>query len=180
MPWQMLRALAIAVITVGVSAAAHGAGGGAVPSVASMALLTTLSATVSLPLLLRWTSPAALVPLLTVAQGALHPAFGALTDAPTGQHAGHASAGGGGSAAAMFIAHPAAGLVAATLIVVLDRALAAAFLGRSWWPVLSMPVPPADPSRPADEFDTRARRPGRSDLEQLAPRRGPPLEHARS
>lgn len=179
MPWQLLRALVIAVVTVGLSAAAHGAGGAAPPTITSMALMTALSATISLPLLLRWTSPAALVPLLTVAQGALHPAFGALAGAPMSQHAGHGTAG-AGSTAAMLVAHLAAALLAATLIVLLDRTLRAAFLGRTFWPVLSMPIPAAGPRRPADGFDTRSRNRCSVDLVQLAPRRGPPGEPARS
>lgn len=179
-PWQMLRALVMAVVTVGLSAAAHGAGGAAAPTVSSTALLTALSAIVALPLLLRWKAPVALVPLLTAAQGALHPAFGALADAPMSQHAAHGMTGGGGSAAAMLMAHLAAGLLAASLVVLLDRSLAAAFHGRTLWPVLSAPIPVAGRTRPACGFDTRGRSHRSVDLVHLAPRRGPPVEPALS
>lgn len=179
MPWQMLRALVVAVITVGLSAAAHGAAGAPPPALTSTALLTALSATVSLPLLLRWRSPAALVPLLTVTQGALHPAFTALSAAAPSSHAGQHAASGmatgaGGSTAAMVAAHCAAGLVAASLVVLVDRALAASVLGRVRWPVLSMPNPPEEPARPAAGFDTRGRLGRAADLVHVAPRRGPP------
>lgn len=164
----------MAVITVGFSTVAHVAAGGAPPPVGSLALLTALSAVVSLPVLLRWRSPGALVPLLTAAQGALHPAFGVLSDASAGDHAGHSMSGSGGWSA-MVVAHLAAGLVAASLVVLVDRLLGSAFLGRLQRPVLSAPV-----VRPTHAGIAPARtRPAwaavAAELLHAAPRRGPPL-----
>ncbi len=161
----------MAVITIGFSVAAHVAAGGMPPAVGALALLTVLSAVVSLPILLRWRSPAALVPMLTAAQGALHPAFGLLAD--SGAHAGHVMPGAGTWSSAMLLAHLAAGLLAACLVVLVDQLLRSAFLGRLQRPVLSSPivdgaaVPPRPRTRPAWVAVA-------ADLLHAAPRRGPP------
>lgn len=161
----------MAMITVGFSVAAHVAAGGQPPAVGPLALLTALSAVVSLPILLRWRSPAALVPLLTAAQGALHPAFGLLT--ADGAHAGHAMPGAGPWTSTMLLAHLAAGMLAACLVVLVDRALRSAFLGRLERPVLSAPI--VDGTAPTARPRTRpAWLAVSADLLHAAPRRGPP------
>jgi len=165
----------MAVITVGLSMVAHVAAGGAPPAVGSLALLTALSALVSLPILLRWRSSAALVPLLTAAQGALHPAFGVLTDASGGAHAGHAMAGSGAWSSTMVVAHLAAGLVAASLVVLVDRLLRSAFLGRLQRPVLSAPVVDRTSAAPGQVRTRPAWAAVAATLLHAAPRRGPPV-----
>ncbi|HOZ56792.1 MAG TPA: hypothetical protein PKY70_01325 [Nakamurella multipartita] len=178
LPWQAVRAVLLAVITVGFSVAAHGAAGGAVPTVGALALLTGLSAVVALPILLRWRSPAALVPLLTATQGALHPAFGVLSGGSAGVHDAHAadlSAAGAPGSVAMLAAHLAAGLVAAALVVLVDRLLRAAYLGRCALPRPPRPAPPAvrrvaGPVRARPAWVAVA-----AELRHSAPRRGPPL-----
>ena len=161
----------MAVITVGFSVAAHVAAGGMPPAVGPLALLTALSAVVSLPILLRWRSPAALVPLLTVAQGALHPAFGLLAD--SGAHAGHGMPGAGSWSSTMLLAHLAAGLLAACLVVLVDPLIRSAFLGRRQRPVLSGPI--VDGAAVVAHPRTRpAWVAVAADLLDAAPRRGPP------
>ncbi len=163
----------MAVITVGFSVAAHVAAGGMPPAVGPLALLTALSAVVSLPILLRWRSPAALVPMLAAAQGALHPAFGLLADSG-GAHGGHAMPAAGDWSPTMVAAHLAAGLVAASLVVVVDHTLRSAFLGRLQRPVLSAPA-----LRGASAAPTVRTRPAwaavAAELLHAAPRRGPPV-----
>lgn len=169
----------MAVVTVGLSVAAHVAAGGMPPAVGPLALLTALSAVVSLPILLRWRSPVALVPSLTAAQGALHPAFGLLAE--PGGHAGHAAMNAGHAAMtgagpwtpAMLLAHLAAGLLAACLIVLVDHFLRSAFLGRWQRPLLSAPI--VDGAAVAARPRTRpAWVAAAADLMHAAPRRGPP------
>jgi hypothetical protein len=172
--WQAVRAVHLAVIAVGLSVVAHVAAGGAAPSVTSLALLTVLSAVVSLPILLRWRSPAALIPLLTAAQGVLHPTFGVLTDASGGAHTGHALPGSGAWSSTMVVAHLAAGLLAASLVVLVDRLLRSAYLGRLQRPALTAPVvrsavAGALPVRTRPAWAAVA-----ADLLDAAPRRGPP------
>ena len=176
LPWQALRAIVISVIAVGFSAVAHGVGGATPPPVGALGLLTALSAMVSLPVLLRWRAPAALMPLLAAAQGGLHPAFVALADPSTARHGGLAGAAGGhdGWSPGMVTAHVAAGLLAAALVTLVDDLLRSAFLGRTLRPVLSAPAPAARPAigrvlaRPAWAAVVTA-------LLSAAPRRGPPV-----
>lgn len=186
LPWQAVRAVLLAVITVGFSVAAHGAAGGAVPTVGSLVLLTGLSAVVALPILLRWRSPAALVPLLTAAQGALHPAFGVLPGDSGGAHAGghpvHGTSPGladlashGPGSVAMLAAHLAAGLLAAVLVVLLDRLLRAAFLGRTTRPRPPRPAPTPAPGGATAVLARPAWVAVAAELRHTAPRRGPPL-----
>ncbi|WP_420124361.1 hypothetical protein [Nakamurella sp.] len=172
LPWQAARTVPMAVITVGLSVAAHVAAGGLPPAIGPLALLTALSAVVSLPILLRWRSPAAVVPLLTAAQGALHPAFGLLTDGAG--HAGHAMPGAGSWSSTMVLAHLAAGLVAATLVVLVDHLLAAAFLGRWQRPVLSTPMPDRRALGPQPIRTRPVWAAVAAALVHAAPRRGPP------
>lgn len=175
LPWQAVRAVPMAVITVGFSMVAHVAAGGAPPPVGSLALLTALSALVSLPILLRWRSPSALVPLLTATQGALHPAFGVLGDAPGSAHAGHAMPGSGAWSSTMVAAHLAAGLVAAASVVLVDRLLRSVRLGRLQRPLLSPPVVQG-PGVGAPPVGTRpAWAAVAPELLHAAPRRGPPV-----
>lgn len=165
----------MAVITVGFSVVAHVAAGGAPPAVGSLAILTALSALVSLPILLRWRSPAALVPLLTAAQAALHPAFGILTESSGGGHAGHVMTGSGAWSSTMVAAHLAAGLVAASLVVLVDRLLRSAFLGRLQRPMLSAPVVDGTSAGPGQVRTRPAWAAVAATLLHAAPRRGPPV-----
>ena len=175
---RLLRSGAIAAVSVAVGAAAHGIAGGPLPPAERLILLTLLATGLAFPVYRRSAPGPATVPLLGLAQSVLHPAFIWAAGTPGDEHASH-SAHSGPSGMSMLVAHLAAGLVAAALVVLTDRLVTAAVRmrwGFPWDRLLAVrPVPPladdrdvtAIPSSPP----TRGRR---SAFVHPAPRRGPP------
>ena len=70
-----MRALAVALITIGLSALAHVAAGGALPAPAGLLGIVVLAAAATFSLCRGSIARPALVPLLATAQSALHPLF---------------------------------------------------------------------------------------------------------
>jgi hypothetical protein len=179
---RLLRSGAVAAISVVVGAAAHGIAGGPLPPAERLILLTLIATGAAFPVYRRSAPGPAAVPLLGLAQSVLHPAFIWAAGTPGDEHANH-SAHSGASGMSMLVAHLAAGLVAAALVVLTDRLLTAAVrmrLDLLWdrlWDRLLAVRPGLPP--PVDRFvtaipsspPTRGRR---SAFIHPAPRRGHP------
>lgn len=112
-----LRSTVFAGMTVGVTALAHAAAGGGVPSPVAMTVLLVATGAVGAPLLRRRLRPTTLVPVVGAAQVALHPVFQGLADTDQAGHAGH------GSALPMLGSHVVAGVLAVLLVTALDPAV---------------------------------------------------------
>lgn len=174
---RLLRSWVIAMIAVGLGAVAHGAAGASVPAPDRLLVVTVVAAVAAFPFYRRSTPGAALVPLLGLAQLVLHPAFVWAGDEPAAPHAGHGAHAAGWL---MLAAHAAAGLLAAALVVLTDRLLAAALRPRRCRLLLTA-VLPVEPSTAT--AGPRAVAPivtGRlAEFVVRAPRRGPPPIGAR-
>ena len=175
---RLLRATSVAVITVGLSALGHAAAGSRLPSVAGMLLTIALATAASYPLCRFSVSRLALVPLLALVQGALHPLFTMAADPPwdhpvAGGASVHEHAAGAGSVT-MLAHHLAAALVAAGVVLFTDRVIADLVADRRLFPVATVPTiepvgPLVLPAAPVIRCHGRL-----SDLVDRAPRRGPP------
>ncbi|WP_395728994.1 hypothetical protein [Nakamurella sp.] len=159
---SVARSLVFGVLTTSVTALAHAGAGGAMPAAPGLVVLTLITSASAWPVLRRAVRPAVLFAVIGVAQLALHPAFQAL--AATAGHAGHPGT------LPMTVAHLAAGLGAAGLVIAIDPVLGRRRVGRAWRrrapaPAIAhrpIPILPA----PVSMVAARAA----SD----APRRGPP------
>jgi hypothetical protein len=109
-----LRSAVFGAVTVGLTVLAHAAAGGGVPSPVAVALLVVVTSAVGAPMFRRRLRTRTLVPVVGVAQVALHPVFQGLADTAADAHAGH------GSALPMLVAHVVAGVLAVLLVTALD------------------------------------------------------------
>jgi hypothetical protein len=193
---RLLRASAVAIITITLSALAHLAAGGALPSLPGLLGVVALSAAAAFPLCRGSIARRALVPLLAFAQAALHPLFAmaaappwqeaavatlhpvvldpvaAVHSAATADPAAHSAH--SGSSLTMLLAHLGAALAAASVVLFVDHVLLALIAEHR----LRLPTGPPDPLPigPARTLMSAvvAWRGRVSDLVDQAPRRGPP------
>ncbi|MFC8190165.1 hypothetical protein ACFUMH_00730 [Cellulomonas sp. NPDC057328] len=185
------RAVLVAAASLAAAAGAHHAAGGAVPRPGVLAALGALAAVVALPVSGRRTSRlAVLVPAGALAQVLLHQALTVLTSAPLGttptagapaHHPATTALPPGAVASAlhhdprMLLAHAAAALATAVVLVATDRAGAAARAWLSWaLPLLAGPPAARVPARPARPVPPPVLLPVVTVLGGVAPRRGPP------
>ncbi len=107
------RSVAFGLVTISITALAHAAAGGRLPSVPGAVVLVLATSATAWPVLRRDVRPTVLFAAVGVAQLALHPAFQAL--AGPAAHAGHQAGSG-----PMVLAHVAAGLAAVALVLAVD------------------------------------------------------------
>lgn len=144
------------------------------PSAAGLLLIIALATAAGYPLCRTGVSRVALVPLLALVQAALHPAFSLAARPPWMAAATPALRDTGHSSLTMLLHHLAAGLVAAGVVVFIDRVIADLVADRRLLPILTLPtIEPFGAAMPGAGRATRCH--GRlSDLVDQAPRRGPP------
>lgn len=155
------RSLVFGLLTTSITALAHSAAGGAVPTLPGLAVLALTTSATAWPVLRRAWRPAALFTVVGAAQVALHPAFQALA-APAG-HAGHPAT------PLMVVVHLAAGLGVVALVLAVDpviRRWAADRVQRR------VPVPVTGPGIVPILWPPASPVPARVVTD--APRRGPP------
>jgi hypothetical protein len=177
---RLLRALAVAAVVLGLSAAAHVLGGGALPGAAELAALGTATTGFAW-VLARWRStPAGLLAVLTGAQLALHRALDALGPMPAPAHPMPMPMAPAHEPMApahepMVLAHVAATVLLALLLARGEDALWALW---AWWVPLAgllLVAAPGPVPRPAVAVPSALPVGRRPVLLAADPRRGPPV-----